>query len=457
VRADRGPAVLVAAIAVGLLCTHSAGWAQETLRDEAPPPSSVEQSITPIERAFKLLPERPGLLPRLKERLKDAPPFLRDTKIDVNLRTFYLNQKKYDDNHAEALAGGGALSYRSGWLLDRLAIGAAFYLSEPLYAPEERDGTNLLQPGQRGYASVGQLNARVRILDGQFLNLYRQAYDTPYMNRNDSRMTPNTFEGYSLQGVLGGKDGEPALRYGAGYISKIKERVSEDFVWMSRQAGAGVDRGVGVLGALFSYAGLSVGAIDYYSGDIINIGYAEGKYVVALPGEIGVLFAAQYTDERSVGGELLQGHSFATDQLGVKAEASRAGAVLTLAYTRVDRGADMQKPWSGNPGYTGAMVQSFNRAGEQTYLAKASYDFSRLGAPGLTVYALYARGWDRVDPRTKTPVPNEHEVNVDVQWRPGWMNGLWLRARYGHVEQYGKPGNTLNDFRLIANYDVSLF
>lgn len=37
------------------------------------------------------------------------------------------------------------------------------------------------------------------------------------------------------------------------------------------------------------------------------------------------------------------------------------------------------------------------------------------------------------------------------------MNGLWLRARYAHVEQYGKPGHTIQDFRLIATYDFSLF
>src|SRR6266850_2977635 len=84
-----------------------------------------------------------------------------------------------------------------------------------------RYGTSLLQEGQRGYAVLGQLYARVKLFEGQFLSLYRQIYDTPYMNRNDSRMTPNTFEGYSLQGTLGGKDGEPALRYGGGEVRLV--------------------------------------------------------------------------------------------------------------------------------------------------------------------------------------------------------------------------------------------
>src|SRR6266850_6788865 len=70
-----------------------------------------------------------------------------------------------------------------------------------------RYGTSLLQEGQRGYAFLGQLYARVKLFEGQFLSLYRQIYDTPYMNR--------------LQGTLGGKDGEPALRYGGGEVRLV--------------------------------------------------------------------------------------------------------------------------------------------------------------------------------------------------------------------------------------------
>jgi hypothetical protein len=33
-----------------------------SILDEEPPPSSVEQEITPMERSFRLLPERPVLL-----------------------------------------------------------------------------------------------------------------------------------------------------------------------------------------------------------------------------------------------------------------------------------------------------------------------------------------------------------------------------------------------------------
>src|SRR5262245_32260651 len=94
---------------------------------------------------------------------------------------------------------GGALTYRSGWLLDRFGMGAAFYTAQRLYGPKDRDGTLLLKPGQHGYSVVGQIYGKVKLFDDQFLNLYRYEDNTPFINKNDSRMTPNTFQGYTLQ------------------------------------------------------------------------------------------------------------------------------------------------------------------------------------------------------------------------------------------------------------------
>jgi hypothetical protein len=279
------------------------------------------------------------------------------------------------------------------------------------------------------------------------------------MNKNDSRMTPNTFEGYTFTGAYGGKDGALGFNYGGGYITKIKERNSDRFKWMSQDAGAEVKRGVFVGGGRVSYKGLSFGAINYYSDDIINIFYTEGNYKLSVTDRLGLLFSAQFTDQRSVGEDLLKGYSFATNQVGVRSDISYGGAILTLGYTHTSKGADMQNPWSGYPGYTSVQVKDFNRAGESAFMVKGSYDFTRLGLQGLTAYALFVRGWDRVDPTTKESVANENEFDADVQWRPQWkfLKGLWFRVRYANVHQYNeRPNQTINDFRVIVNYDVPL-
>jgi len=440
---------------------HRTAWAQEAISQEEPTPASVEESVSPIERSFTAKAAGPRLFPQLKEKLKDADPFFRDTRIDINLRTYFFYRDNYpnsDPQINEAWAIGGALSYKSGWFLNHFALGAVFYLSEPLYAPEDRDGTQLLRPGQKGYEVLGQLYGRVKLFEDHFLNIYRYEYNTPYINKNDGRMTPNTFEGYTFMGATGGEDGAPAFRYGGGYITKIKERNSEDFVWMSRDAGAPVDRGVTVGGALFTLGRFSIGAIDYYCDDVINIGYAEAKYTWPVTPELGLLFAAQFTDQRSVGDDLLKGYSFSVNQVGVKTEMSYGGALLSLAFTTASSGAELQNPWSSYPGYTSVQVKDFNRAKEKAFLVKASYDFTRIGLEGMTAYAQFVHGWDRIDPSTGQDVANENELDLDLQWKPksGFFKNFWPRIRYAVVHQYEGEKSYIHDFRIILNYDFPL-
>jgi hypothetical protein len=254
-----------------------------------------------------------------------------------------------------------------------------------------------------------------------------------------------------------GKRRGPGLRYGAGYITQIKERNSDKFVDMSKDAGAKVDRGVAVAGLNYSQGPFSIGAINYYSDDIINIFYTEGKGVFKLTKELGLMVSAQYTDQRSVGSDYLKGYDFDTHQFGIKGEISYRRAILTLAYTIADDGADLQNPWSSYPGYTSVQVQDFNRAGESAFLTKLSYDFSTLGLPGVTAYALWVHGWNREDPVTNASVKQEDEYNLDLQWRPQFkvLKGLWFRTRYAYVNQRDE-GSSQRDFRIIVNYDIPL-
>jgi hypothetical protein len=436
-------------VLMGLWTTTSL-WAQEAISQEEPTPASVDEIINPMDRAFLKAPPK-------EEPAKEIHPFFRDQKLDLNLRTYYKYTDKYDDSLNEAWAIGGSLSYKTGYLFDHLAFGAAVYTSQPLYAPDDRDGTLLLKSGQQGYDVLGQLYGEIKILPDNFLRFYRQAYDTPYMNKNDTRMTPVTFEGYSFQGAYGGKDGELGLKYGAGYVIKIKERNSDEFVWMSRDAGANVNRGVFVGGLNLSQGPFSIGAIDYYSDDIINIFYTEAKAAFKPTKDLGLRISAQYTDQRSVGDDLLKGYSFSTNQFGIKGEMSYRRAILTLGYSTTGTGADMQNPWSSCPVYTSVQVEDFNRAGENAFLGKLSYDFSDLGMTGVTAYAIYVHGWDRVDPITKVSVKQQDEYDFDLQWRPQikTLKGFWFRTRYAHVDEKNS-GRTYDDFRIIVNYDIPL-
>ena len=380
-------------------------------------------------------------------------PFFADTKFGAQLKTFYLTRDKFDPSRAAAWALGGSLSYRSGYLANFVRIGAVGYTSQPLWAPEEYDGTQLLKPGQEGYTVLGQAYAEVKLTDRIFGALGRKEYDTPYINKHDVRMTPNTFEGVTVYGTSGGVEGSPpAWRFGGGFISKIKNLDSDEFVWMSERAGApeDVERGVYLAGVNYQNDNLSIGAINYYSEDIINIFYVDAKYQLPTIHGYKLTLGGQYSDQRSTGSDLLTGASFSTRQWGLKADLGIAAATLTLAYTGTANGADMRSPWGGYPGYTSVQVEDFDRAGEDAWMLKAAYDFSRHGAAGLTAYALAVLGDDVSD-----PYRNQNEYDLNLQWAPdrGLLKGASFRLRYAHVDQRGSGDDALNDFRFIATYD----
>ena len=114
-------------------------------------PSTPPQGL--LESAF----------PTLREGLSQLPPFFRDTDLNVRLRTFYFNRQNDDDTASEAWALGGWIQYTSGWLADTFAMGATYYTSLPLYAPDSRPGSLLLTPGQDAIGTFGEAWARAPV------------------------------------------------------------------------------------------------------------------------------------------------------------------------------------------------------------------------------------------------------------------------------------------------------
>ncbi len=419
---------------------------------EAATPDSTEQGQTQLTDSFD---HRPLAAVLRESRLVG----LRDTTFDVQLRSFYLDRDNFDTSQSEAWTVGGSAGFKTGYFGQFAALGATVFTSQRLYGPGDKDGTQLLQTGQKPYTAVGELYGQFRLTDQIVVTTGLHEIDTPFINTHDSLMTPNTFQLYAVQGSAGSTD-DLNLRFGAGYVQKIKPRNSDDFQSMSTAAGApvGVDRGVYVTGGNFKAGELSIGAIDYYSADIINIFYSETKYTLPIVGRLSMRFGAQYTDQRSVGDDLLTGKSFSTDQYGLKVELALGPALLTSArtitaigtLTHSDNGTDIRSPWGGYPGYTAVQIENFYRAGEDATLLRAAYNFPRM--TGLSVYGLWVKG--------STPhVANQYaetEYDLNLKWvAPSHaLKALTLLARYGHVSQGGPSDQHENEARLAVYYQL---
>src|SRR3979411_816337 len=158
--------------AVALLLLRSGGQAvlaQQAIASATPPPgaadSSIEEGRTDIDGSFDFR----------QFQLEKRRKALEDTKFEFNLRTYYLDRDKFDGTQSRAWAIGGWVGFRTGYFLDHIAFGATGYTSQPLYAPDDKDGTLLLKPGQEGYTVLGEAYADIRIIDGLDLNIGRKA------------------------------------------------------------------------------------------------------------------------------------------------------------------------------------------------------------------------------------------------------------------------------------------
>ena len=120
--------MLLVGIALGALVASGTARAQEVSRGAQPTPDSVEELGGALQEAFEEDRRVVGLFPRLTRAMGKLPPFLRDTEVTFRARTYYFDRWNEDETRAQAWTLGGALVYRSGWLKDTFAIGAALYL-----------------------------------------------------------------------------------------------------------------------------------------------------------------------------------------------------------------------------------------------------------------------------------------------------------------------------------------
>lgn len=417
-----------------------------------PAPSELqlqpEQAAAP-ERALPLLRRH---IPGLQESLEKLPPFVRDTELNLHFRTFYLDRVNPNDSVNEAWAIGGWLEYRSGWLWDTFAMGAVGYTSQPLYAPDDRDGTTLLAAGQEGITVLGEAYGQLRYQDYALLTGYRQAVDDGYVNRQDNRMIPNTFEGVTLKGQVG------FVAYHVGYLWDIKARNSDEFVSMSRQAGGtGPSEGLVLTSVtLTPWKPLSVYLGNDYVPSVFNTAFAKAEYIQSLPEGWKLGVGLQYTDQRSVGDAQIGG--FSSWNVGLGARISWRGLSLGAAGHFTGDGNDIQAPYGSWPGYLALIQTDFNHAGEKAYGVGLTYDFAGtllpFQLPGVLARVAYARGIDIVDASTGASKPDEWEANIDLTWNVVAFKGLQVRFRNAYWNNEG--AQTGYQFRVILNYQFDL-
>jgi outer membrane OprD family porin len=403
----------------------------EYLAASREPAESASGEVSPIEEPF--LPLRGWRL-----ALGSTEPFLRDSIFSLEPRFYYRSVDDEEGRH-EAFAGGGVLIVTSGWWRDILQLGIGGYTTQPLATGPDPGGTGLLRLNGDGFSVLGQLWGKLHAGPAT-ATLFRQEMELPFINGDDTRMIPNTFEAYRL-------DLKPSdiFRFGFAYVTREKSKTSAEFRPMSEVAGVpGVDRGTSVAGFLLdTKEAIYVGAVSELTCDLLNIAYVEAGKTWRLPDDFEMRGGVQFIDQRSVGEELLG--SFATQLCGASLTASYRSAVLTLAFTSTTDGLKILRQFGGVPAFNSVIISDFAGAGENSIRVGVNYDFARIGLTGFKAFANYVHG-------ELSGNQHEEEIDTTVDYRidRGPLKNFWLRLRYAHNSLSNQ--SRTEDYRVILNY-----
>jgi hypothetical protein len=365
----------------------------------------------------------------------------------VQLRTYYFDQENTNGTSSEAWALGGWAGLRSPWWWDVLQVGIVGYTSQKLYGPEGKGGTRLLTSTQDSITVLGEAFGAIQVV-GQTVAAYRQLINRPFINPQDNRMVPNTFEAYTLAGSGG------PVSYTGGYITKAKLRDTESFRWMSNIAGGtGNQQGVAFVGATYTFGKSGYLRVDeQYGSDVFNTFYTDVRYPIPIDERTSLVLGGQYYRQSSVGDAQIG--SFSTYGSGLQAAVDWGPFDLALYWTQTGKGRDTLNPFGNHPSYLDEMQVSFNTAGEKAWGIGGSVDFAAIGVPGLTAAALYADGRDRIDYTTGLPLANRNETDVRVDYaftKGSALEGLIATFRYSWLHQDGAQ-QTATQLRAYLNY-----
>ncbi len=429
-----------------LLLTPVGVQATEYQASEQVAAESAEESSVGFERIderFRLGPARKVL----RDIFSKAPPYWRDTTASFKLRTFDFRRDDGGVGVRDALATGFELGIESGKWREAFSFSVAWHTSFGLRNPVGKGNTGVLLPDQSDISVISRAFGQWSFSEVTRARVFRQDFNMPYINRQDSRMIPTTHEAYVLEHL-----GE-RFQGVVGHVTKVKVRDSDEFVPMAEQAGVeGSNNGTSILGLQYRWpAGLKLAAMFQHTQDLFGTRYLEASYRRTLDDRWGLQLAAQISQQGSVGAELLG--DFDTYAWGLRGRVSYRGAILTLAATR-SGSAQISSPFGGSPGYTEPMVGDFDRAREEAIRVGISQNFAPRGLRGLSATVNYTAGRNgRLDDGTRLGAADELDVTIDFRPEDGILEGLWFRLRWGEWDR-GNAFPKRRDVRFIINYSL---
>lgn len=391
-----------------------------------------------------------------------AAGFIEDSKASLELRNFYLNRDFRENpgqNKREEWAQGFILNLESGFTQGTVGFGldAIGMLGLKLDSSPDRSGTDLLPRDSKNrpeddYSKLG-VTGKVRFAESQ-LRVGTLLPKMPYLQYSNSRLLPQTFEGWQLQS----KDIERAT-FTLGEIDRVVQRnvSGSDKLTLNNKNGrfggspesdelrfGGVDYAINpqLLGS-YHYAELSDVYRQHFLGVQHNLALGPGKLKSDL----------RYFNNTEAGRELVG--DIDNQVINAMFTYSVAGHSLGLAYQKM-LGDDGFTYVNGATPYLTNFLQINDFAGpdQRSWQLRYDFDFAKVGVPGLTFMTRYVRG-DQVDLASGEGREWERNTDIAYAFADGPLKNFkvtWRNATYR-----SSFVRDLDENRLILSYIVPLW
>ena len=392
----------------------------------------------------------------------NAAGFIEDSKASLELRNFYLNRDFRENpgqNKREEWAQGFILNLESGYTQGTVGFGvdAIGMLGLKLDSSPDRSGTDLLPRDSKNrpeddYSKLG-VTGKVRFAESQ-LRVGTLLPKMPYLQYSNSRLLPQTFEGWQLQS----KDLERAT-FTLGEIDRVVQRnvSGSDKLTLNNKNGrfggspesdelrfGGVDYAINPqLLASYHYAELSDVYRQHFLGVQHNLALGAGKLKSDL----------RYFNNSEAGRERVG--DIDNRVINAMFTYSVAGHSLGLAYQKM-LGDDGFTYVNGATPYLTNFLQINDFAGpdQRSWQLRYDFDFAKVGVPGLTFMTRYVRG-DQVDLASSEGREWERNTDIAYAFADGPLKNLkvtWRNATYR-----SSFVRDLDENRLILSYIVPLW
>jgi len=423
-----------------------------------------------------------------------AAGFIEDSKASISSRTFYYNADTREGtvNDQKETAEGLKFDYISGFTqgvvgfgIDAQALvgihldgGKGRHPDNNSFFPSDSDGS-----ASDDFSRFGA-NAKFRISKTELHVGSALAPVLPILVSNDSRVLPATYDGgiitskdidnFTLVGgqlehgagratsnssglsVAGATEDSNQFRFGGAdwkvtkdltlqyYHSELKDFYKQNFFGLVHVLPIADDQSFKTDLRYFDSSS------DGKNGDAGYQFNNNGGYAKHLGEVDNTTWSAMFT--YTLGGNaFLIGHQRVSDDGG-------------FVYLNQGNVVDGNGRNEGNGGpsfylFTDSVVNGFVRAGENTTFGQYSYDFARLGVPGLKASVAYLRG-DDIKDRTVSGVEHnewERDLRVDYVIQTGYLKGFGTTLRHGTYRGSYTAGSAQDikdqdQTRLIFNY-----